>query len=299
MGFFTRYKGRGSYDLLSNYNHFMPGFGDLGLVVIFLIIGTVLGGLILSGFIAAGFEKAVGTYGMLIAYPMMFIPAMLYASSRSRRDEGFEDGYTLDNNNFGSHRWYTMAFVAIAMSLATAFVIEPISMLLPEMSEEMVKKMEVVMGGPAWVTFISVSIFAPFFEEWLCRGIVLRGLLKKVGPVWAIILSALFFALIHANIWQAIPAFLMGIVFGYVYYKTGSLKLTMLMHFANNTLAFILSMIPSLKNVSYYSEALQPWAYACIYVAALIIIVSGFTLLAGIKQKDGNLGGCKVIKSIV
>ena len=298
MGFFTRHKGRGSYDLLSNYNHFMPGFGDLGLVVIFLIIGSVLGGLILSGFIAAGFEKAVGTYGMLIAYPMMFIPAMLYASSRSRRNEGFEDGYALDNNNFGSHRWYTMTFVAIVMSLATSFVIEPISMLLPEMSEEMVKKMEVVMGGPAWVTFISVSIFAPFFEEWLCRGIVLRGLLKKVGPVWAIILSALFFALIHANIWQAIPAFLMGVVFGYVYYKTGSLKLTMLMHFANNTMAFVLSLIPSLKDVEYFSDALMPWAYVCIYAAAVVILVFGFILLKGIPKKEGDLGGCRLIKSI-
>jgi membrane protease YdiL (CAAX protease family) len=298
MGFFTRHKGRGSYDLLSNYNHFMPGFGDLGLVVIFLIIGSVLGGLILSGFIAAGFGKAVGTYGMLIAYPMMFIPAMLYASSRSRRNEGFEDGYTLDNNNFGSHRWYTMTYVAIAMSLATAFVIEPISMLLPEMSEDMVKKMEIMMGGPAWVTFISVSIFAPFFEEWLCRGVVLRGLLKKVKPMWAITLSALFFALIHMNLWQAIPAFLMGLVFGYVYYKTGSLKLTMLMHFANNTMAFIISLIPSLKDADYFSDAMLPWAYACIYAAATVTIIFGFILLKGITTKNEDLGGCRLIKSI-
>ena len=299
MGFFTRYKGRRSYDLLSSYNHFMPGFGDLGMIVVFLIIGTVLGSLMLSIFIALGYETAVIRYGMLIAYPMMFIPAMLYASSRSRRNEGFEDGYTLDNNNFGSHKWYTMTFVAIAMSLATAFVIEPIGRLLPEMDEATAKKMEVLMDGPAWVTFISVSIFAPFFEEWLCRGIVLRGLLKKVGPAWAIIISALFFGLIHLNIWQAIPAFIMGVVFGYVYYKTGSLKLTMLMHFANNTLAFVLTLIPSLKYINYYSDALQPWAYVCIYVAALVVIVSGFALLAGIKQKDGNLGGCKVIKSIL
>ena len=42
---------------------------------------------------------------------------------------------------------------------------------------------------------------------------VLRGLLgHKVKPVWAIVISAAFFAIIHLNPWQAIPAFLLGCV---------------------------------------------------------------------------------------
>ena len=298
MGFFRRHKGRGSYDLLSNYNHFMPGFGGLALITVLLIIGGVLGGLLMSVFIIGGFEKEVSTYGMLFAYPMMFIPAMLYASGKSRRNEVFEDGYKIDNSNFGSHKWYTMAFAVTVMTIAAAFIIEPVSMLLPEMSEETAEKLARLLNGPAWVTFISVSIFAPFFEEWLCRGVVLRGLLRRVKPAWAIIISALFFALIHMNLWQAVPAFMLGLLFGYVYYKTGSLKLTMLMHFANNTMAFVLSLIPSLKDAENYTDVLSPWAYAGVYLAAVVIVVFGVILMKGIPQKKGDLGGCKLIKSI-
>lgn len=297
MGFFRRYKGRGSYDLLSNYNHFMPGYMDLVWVVVLLVVGAFLGSLLLSAFILTGYGDLADRYGMLVAYPMIFIPAMLYASAKSRREEGFSDGYAIDNSNFGRHKGYTMAFAVVVMTLACAYIIEPVSMLLPEMPQWMVDQMEMMMNGPAWVTLISVSLFAPFFEEWLCRGVILRGLLRHVRPVWAVIISALFFALIHMNLWQAVPAFLMGLVFGYVYYKTGSLKLTMLMHFANNTMAFIASRIPAFENADYFSDVLSPWAYGGIYAAAVIALASGLILIKGIPQKEGHLGGCRIIKS--
>ena len=276
----------------------MPGFIDLTWVILLFIVGAFLGSKLLSAFILSGHADLATKYGMLIAYPLMFVPPMLYASAKSRREEGFTDGYALDNNNFGKHRGYTMAFAAIVMSIATAFVIEPASMLLPEMPEDKVKAMEALLNGPAWVTIISVCIFAPFFEEWLCRGIVLRGMLKHVKPTWAIIISALFFALIHTNFWQAVPAFLMGLVFGFVYYKTGSLKLTMLMHCVNNTMAFVVSRIPSLKDMEYFADVLSPWAYAGVYTAACIALICGFIILKGIPQKEGNLGGLRLIKSI-
>ena len=298
MGFFTRHKGRGSYDLLSGFNYFMPGFSDLAWIVILLILGAVIGSLVITAFMFTGYQYIVAKYAMLISYPIMFIPAMLYASAKSRRDEGFEDGYTIDNNSFGTHKGYTMAFAVTVMSLAAAFVIEPISMILPEIPEDLAKELASLLNGPAWVTFLSVSIFAPFFEEWLCRGIVLRGLLKKVGPAWAIILSALFFALIHMNLWQAIPAFLMGLLFGYVYYKTGSLKLVMLMHFANNTMAFITSLATADSNAEYFKDFLSPLAYTGIYAAALAVIVSGLAMMKGIEKKEGNLGGCRKIPRI-
>lgn len=298
MGFFKGHKGRRSYDLLSNYNHFLPSYVNLLWIVLLMAVGVFIGTLTTLPFIKMGYMHAVETYGMLIAYPLMFIPAMIYASAVSRRNDGFVTTYAIDSNSFGGRKGITMAFAAFVMALATAFVIEPVSLLLPEMSEEMVQTMEKLLNGPTWVAFISVSIFAPFFEEWLCRGIVLRGLLNKVGPTWSIIISAMFFAAIHMNLWQAVPALLMGLVFGYVYYKTGSLKLTMLMHFANNTIALIVSKIPSLKEADYFFDVISPWAYAGVYIVAAVALVFGFILFKGIPQKEGNLGGCQKIDSI-
>jgi membrane protease YdiL (CAAX protease family) len=276
----------------------MPSYTNLVWIVLMVILGAFIGSLILTPFIAMGYRNEVEIYGMLISYPLMFIPAMLYASAVSRRNEGFVESYAIDSSNFGSRKGITVAFAAAVMTLATAYVIEPVSMLLPDMPEEMEMMMKRLLGGPAWVTLLSVSIFAPFFEEWLCRGVVLRGLLDKTGPTLAIVISALFFALIHMNIWQGVPAFFMGLLFGYVYYKTGSLKLTMFMHFANNTMAFIVSRIPSLKDMDHFFDVISPWAYAGVYAAALIALIFGLILFKGIPQKEGNLGGCQKIDSI-
>ena len=296
MAFFKRHQGRGSYDLFSTYNYFMPGFSDLVWLVILFFVGTFLGGLISAGLALGISQDFALTYGMVIIYPVQFIPAMLYASAVSRRNMGFEPGYALDSSNFGGRSGFSMALIVSVMALAAAFVIEPISMLLPDMSEAMKLAMEQLLEGPVWIVLISVSVFAPFFEEWLCRGIILRGLLKKVKPGWAIAISALIFGLIHMNLWQAIPAFIIGAILGYVYYKTGSLKLTMLMHCVNNTLSVIISRIPGLEDVEFFAEIMSPWAYIPMLLAFAVALASGLLIIRSIPLKEGNLGGCDAVE---
>ena len=295
MGFFKKHSRRGSYDLFSSYNHFMPSISDLIWVMVLFLAGMFLGGIVTVALTFAISQDFATTYGMVIVYPIQFIPAMLYASAKSRMNEGFEKGYALDNNNFGGRSGLSMALIVSAMALAAAFAFEPISMLLPEMSETMKAAMEMLLDGPVWITLISVSVFAPFFEEWLCRGIILRGLLKRVKPAWAIVISAAIFGLIHGNLWQAIPAFIIGVILGYVYYKTGSLKLTMLMHCVNNTLSVIVSRIPAFEDVEFFAEVMSPWAYVTVLIAFAVVLASGLIIIKSIPLKEGNLGGCDAI----
>ena len=282
MAFFKRHKGRGSYDLFSTYNYFMPGFSDLVWLVILFFVGAFLGILISAGLALGISQDFAMTYGLVIVYPVQFIPAMLYASAVSQRNMGFEPEYPLDNNNFGGRSGLSMALIVSVMAISAAFVIEPVSMLLPEMSEARKMAMEQMLKGPVWIVLISVSVFAPFFEEWLCRGIILRGLLKKMKPGWAIVISALVFGLIHMNLWQAIPAFIIGVVLGYVYYKTGSLKLTMLMHCVNNTLSVILSRIPGLEDVEFFAEIMSPWTYVPMIIAFAVALACGLLIIRSI-----------------
>ena len=296
-GFFKRHTRRGSYDLFAGYNHFMPDFSDLIWILVLFLVGMFLGGIVAAALTFIMSPEFATTYGMVIVYPLQFIPAMLYASAKSRRNEGFEKGYALDSQNFGGRSDLSMALIVSAMAVAGAFVIEPVSMLLPEMSEAMKAAMEMMLNGPIWIVLISVSIFAPFFEEWLCRGIILRGLLKKVKPGWAIVISAAIFGLIHGNLWQAIPAFIIGVILGYVYYKTGSLKLTMLMHCVNNTLSVIVSRIPAFEDVEFFAEVMSPWAYVLVVLAFAVVLASGLVIMRSIPLKEGNLGGCIAIDS--
>ena len=295
MGFFRKHTRRGSYDLFSAYNHFVPGVSDLIWVMVLFLAGMFLGGIVTAALTFAISWDFATTYGMVIVYPIQFIPAMLYASAKSRMNEGFEKGYALDNNNFGERSGLSMALIVSAITVAAAFVLDPISMLLPEMSETMKAAMKMLLNGPTWIVLISVSVFAPFFEEWLCRGIILRGLLKRVKPGLAIAISAAIFGLIHGNLWQAIPAFLVGLILGYVYYKTGSLKLTMLMHCVNNTLSVIISRIPAFEEAEFFAEVMSPWAYVTVLIAFAVVLASGLIIIKSIPLKEGNLGGCDAI----
>jgi hypothetical protein len=80
-----------------------------------------------------GTSETVMQYSMLIAYPVSFIPPLLYASAKSRRNEFFEKGYALDSNNYGHKGGLKMGLIVSVATIAAALVCEPLSAMLPEM----------------------------------------------------------------------------------------------------------------------------------------------------------------------
>lgn len=261
-----------NYDFFGIFTYFVPSVADMFILLGMLLFGVVLGNLAsLAVMLVPGAGMSMA---MLVAYPVMFIPAMLYASVQSRRKSYNSGGILLDNGNFAPVGGFLCAAAAVAATFCVAFCSDAFSLLLPEPGETFKNLMESMTQSNFVLNFISVSIFAPVFEEWLCRGMVLRGLLGHgVRPVWAIAVSAAFFALIHLNPWQAVPAFLIGSLMGYVYYRTGSLKLTMLMHFANNTLSLALSNIDSLKDMDTWMDVIPSDYYWLLFAAALLLAV--------------------------
>ena len=264
-----------NYGFFEKFNYFVPGVAEFFILLAFFLLGALLGNLVTLPAVAILGMDAGMEYGTLIAYPLMFIPPMLYASTRSRNNSMIREGRKLDSNHFSPLGGLLCAALVIVATLALAFCSDAILAVMPEMPtwlEDLLKGM--TSEGNIFINFLMVSIFAPFFEEWLCRGMVLRGLLdNKVKPVWAIVFSAIFFAVIHLNPWQAVPAFLLGCLFGYVYYKTGSLKLTMLMHFANNTFSLVMSNIDSLEEADSFLDVFPGGRYWVIFFACLLLLV--------------------------
>jgi uncharacterized protein len=89
--------------------------------------------------------------------------------------------------------------------------------------------------------FFAIAIAAPVVEELLFRGL-LQNALAKYLPIWgAIILSSFLFALVHLQPY-AIPGLMsLGIAFGYLYHRTGSLRTNIMLHMVNNAAALILT----------------------------------------------------------
>ena len=297
MAFFKKHKGRASYELFNNYSHYLPGLGGMMMLFLLFLLGSILGSLLSGAFtLAMGPSDLIASYSMLISYPVSFIPPLLYASAQSRRNEIFDTGYALDSNNFGSKGGIVIALTVSLATIAAAFVAEPAATILPDMPAYLEEALKSLTNGPLWASLLSVSIFAPLFEEWLCRGLVLRGLMNKMNPAGAICISAAFFAILHMNPWQAIPAFILGLLFGYVYYRTGSLRLTMLMHCVNNTMATIFSRIPAFEDAETFMDVLAPWKYAGIYAACVVILICAIVILRAIPVKDQKMGNCDKVE---
>lgn len=89
----------------------------------------------------------------------------------------------------------------------------------------------------------SISIFVPIIEELCFREAVLGGMLRKgVRPWVAIAISALVFGLAHLNPVQIVGGGLIGLILGIIYFKSGNIVLTTILHIFNNSLATCLAL---------------------------------------------------------
>ena len=83
---------------------------------------------------------------------------------------------------------------------------------------------------------VAVCLLAPFLEEMLFRGIILRSFLQQYGRQRAYLYSAALFGLAHLNIYQFTIGFLGGILLAWLYERTRSLWPCILLHGAYNSL---------------------------------------------------------------
>ena len=89
------------------------------------------------------------------------------------------------------------------------------------------------------LALINIIIMAPICEEIFFRGFIFSKLKTIYKPIIAILVSALFFSIVHGTFIQQVIVWVYGIVYCYFYYKTGNLRMSILAHFLNNLIASI------------------------------------------------------------
>lgn len=116
--------------------------------------------------------------------------------------------------------------------IAAQIVLEPLMAMLPSIENAGV-------GRGFWACVTAV-VLAPVFEEILCRGLVLETVRRRWGDAVAVLISALFFGLVHVEPSTALAGFVVGGIFGTIYIRTHSLFSTIILHSINNAFAFAL-----------------------------------------------------------
>ena len=100
--------------------------------------------------------------------------------------------------------------------------------------------------------FLAVVIVAPIGEE-----VVFRGFLQKfLEEYWkditrAVLVTSLFFAMIHFNPFWTIQIYILGVLLGFLSWKTKSVIPSIMLHSINNGLAYILSIYDDI-NLNFY-----------------------------------------------
>lgn len=97
---------------------------------------------------------------------------------------------------------------------------------------------------------VYAAFVAPIIEEILFRKVLLDRI-QQYGKSTALFTSGLLFGLCHGNLEQFFFAFFVGMLFAFIYLKTGDVKYPIILHMSMNGLStfitYIMSKIPALE----------------------------------------------------
>ena len=100
---------------------------------------------------------------------------------------------------------------------------------------------------------ITLTVVAPITEELICRGYLLTRFSEIVSVRSAIILQAIFFAMLHGGSVKQLDTFITAIIWGYFCYYTNSLIPSLIMHIVNNTTTTVMSLLPETGKYIFFS----------------------------------------------
>ncbi|MCL2019229.1 MAG: CPBP family intramembrane metalloprotease [Oscillospiraceae bacterium] len=143
--------------------------------------------------------------------------------------------------------------------------------------EDVFKSPEIEASANAvYVVFmvLSLVVFAPVFEELLCRGIMYDAL-KPYGNGVAIVVTAVLFGLMHGRVSMLLYTTALGLALGYIRYATNSLFIVTILHALVNGVTAILFAAESLREATNWENKLINTTYNIFYFAALVLIFVG------------------------
>ncbi len=134
--------------------------------------------------------------------------------------------------------------IGVGLGLAYIFWLSPLHVYLQTAFGDYVPAGQVLsgLGGSVIIFFLANILFAPFVEERLYRGYALTRLTQKFGNRKAIIISSIFFGLLHwmGGFWYMIlTGGVVGLLFGALAVKRGNIVLVFVAHLSLNIVEFL------------------------------------------------------------
>ncbi|RDY23934.1 CPBP family intramembrane metalloprotease [Romboutsia maritimum] len=138
-----------------------------------------------------------------------------------------------------------------------------------------------------------IAVMPAICEEIFFRGFIFTSFnrSKKTVKV-AIICSGILFGFMHMDFLRIVPTSILGILFAYSVYKSGSILTSMIMHFLNNGLIVFMGHYPDNKLIKMSSFIELNFNESYITKLAILLAISAVLVLLGIvflKEKKNKL----------
>jgi membrane protease YdiL (CAAX protease family) len=222
------------------------GLGDFfWIYFVGVVAGVVLGsvGYGISGD-PAGDPGALTTFLALGGQFGGWVAGMVWVSRRKGRGSLRADfGFVVRARD----GWYLVA--GIGLEIALGLMVYPLVELADNQRQSVVEELDKAHGLELLALALFAGLVAPFCEELLFRGLLLRSLARRVPALWAVTISALVFATAHPlfdpslGSLVVVPAlFGLGAVSGVVALRTGDLSKSILLHVGFNLLTTVFAL---------------------------------------------------------
>ncbi|WP_237150132.1 CPBP family intramembrane glutamic endopeptidase [Planococcus kocurii] len=209
----------------------------LVLVLVPIFIETVLFTYLLSVFQNELYAGTLNGFIMAIVFTAVLYFVVLKPNGQSFRTVGLK--------SFPLREWKQIVVwtvILIVVSIALVVAMSFIGIGTENNKTESLQSQMTLLNFA--IGFVSAAIISPIYEEIFYRGFLYRFFSSRYGVLSGITISSLIFTVVHIPTFNTLPVnFVSGLVFSWVYQKTGSIIPSILIHGTFNGIAVILTAI--------------------------------------------------------
>ena len=132
-----------------------------------------------------------------------------------------------------------------------------------------------------------IALIPAIGEELTFRGVLQQSLTKRMNVHVAVFLSAFIFSFIHFQFYGFLPRMFIGLLLGYMFYYSGSLWTSILMHFINNATAVVVSYLDYHNYINADWEHFGSTSNIAVLITSLVLTVGLIWIVA---KKQYNYG---------
>lgn len=211
----------------------------------------------------------------------------------SRRKPSFEKNRNIDLKTV------IMFFVVIqGLQLVCSLLLVPLEGLFSQVGYNFDEAVSMASDPSVYFSSLIYSVvIAPVMEELFFRGLLLKKL-QPYGKIFAIVISAMLFSLMHQNIVQMPVTFAMGMLFGYIAIEY-SLGAAIVLHLLNNAFVEVSGQLGKMFDYFWAFDSL--FMYACTAASVLIFFLNLSKIKEYLRREkpEGNVVKCFFTRPLI